>query len=116
MSYAIVQTGGKQYRIEKGEILDVEKVGKKDDSVLFERVLLYVDGDSVKIGKPTLADVVIKARVIDNIKGEKIRVSKFKAKAKYRRTTGFRKIMSKIEIEDIVLSVKKEKAKVLKSK
>lgn len=116
MSYAIIQTGGKQYRVEKGETLDVEKVGEKDDSVAFERILLYVDGDNVKIGKPSLDDVVVKAKVVDNIKGEKIRVSKFKAKAKHRRTTGFRKLMSKIIIEDIALSVEKGKEGVSKSK
>ena len=106
--YAIIQTGGKQYKVEKGSVLEIEKLSEKNGSVVFDKVLLFVDGDNVKVGKPHLSDVSVKAKILDTIKGEKIRVSKFKSKSKYRRTTGFRKIMSKVEIENIEEKTKKE--------
>ena len=106
--YAIIQTGGKQYKVEKGSVLEIEKLSEKNGSVVFDKVLLVVDGDSIKVGKPHLSDVSVKAKILDTVKGEKIRVSKFKSKSKYRRSTGFRKIMSKVEIENIEEKTKKE--------
>lgn len=107
MQYAIIQTGGKQYRVEKGAVLEIEKLSEKNGSYDFDQVLLFVDGDTVSVGKPYLSGAIVKAKILDTIKGEKIRVSKFKAKAKYRRTTGFRKIMSKVQIEGIEIKSKK---------
>lgn len=106
--YAIIQTGGKQYKVEKGSVLEIEKLSEKNGPITFDKILLVVDGDNIKVGKPHLSDVLVKAKILDTVKGEKIRVSKFKSKSKYRRTTGFRKIMSKVEIENIEEKTKKE--------
>ena len=101
MKYAIVTSGGKQYRVSEGETVVVDQLPVAVDSVYeFPEVLLFVDGD-VQVGKPSLTDVTVSGKVIEHTKGEKIRVSKFKAKAKYRRTTGFRAALTKIQIEHI---------------
>jgi large subunit ribosomal protein L21 len=73
----------------------------------FENVLLTVDGDAVQIGAPYLENVAVAAKVLEQIKGDKIRVAKFKAKARYRRVQGFRALLTKVEITS--LSGKPEK-------
>lgn len=102
MDYAIVKTGGKQYKISKGSIIDVDKllveVGKE---VKLDNVLLYCADGKVKIGTPNIAGINIKAKVLDQIKGDKIRVAKFKAKVRYRRVTGFRSKLTRLQIEEI---------------
>ena len=102
MKYAVLQTGGKQYKVSEGSVLEVDKL-KVDagDSHVFDKVLLYsVDGD-VQIGSPYLENVSVKANVVEQKKGEKIRVSKFKAKARYRRVPGFRAQLTKLEVTEI---------------
>lgn len=102
MEYAVIKTGGKQYRVSQGDVLDVDRIsGEKDGNISFDDVLLWVSGSNVKIGKPMLKDVNVKAKILEQKKGEKIKVSKFKAKARYRRTTGFRAFLSKVVIEKI---------------
>ena len=107
MDYAVIKTGGKQYRVSTGDILEIDKLPQLKESVVtFEDVLLWVAGDQVKIGKPVLSDVKVKAKILEQKKGEKIRVSKFKAKSRYRRAIGFRPLLTKVVIEDIVAAVK----------
>jgi large subunit ribosomal protein L21 len=102
MEYVVLKTGGKQYRVSTGDVIEVDRlIQDKDKEFVFEDVLLFVSGDTIKIGKPRLSDVVVKAKVIDHIKGEKVRVSKFKAKVRYRKTIGFRPYLSKVKIEKI---------------
>ncbi|MFH1833080.1 MAG: 50S ribosomal protein L21 [Candidatus Levyibacteriota bacterium] len=104
MKYAVIKTGGKQYKVEEGDVLEVERLQilpNKDFN--FEEVLLYVSDDSFKIGKPKAEGVKVLAKLLEHIKGEKIRVSKFKSKVKYRRTTGHRQSLSKVKIESIGL-------------
>ncbi|MBI2195752.1 MAG: 50S ribosomal protein L21 [Candidatus Levybacteria bacterium] len=102
MEYAVIKTGGKQYRVAAGDVLEVDKLPQAKDSVVtFEDVLLLVSDASVKIGKPKLSGAFVKAKILEQKKGEKIRVSKFKAKVRYRRTIGFRPLLSKILIEKI---------------
>lgn len=120
MEYAVVRTGGKQYRVSTGDVLEVDKLESEKDSISFNDVLLWVTGDGVKIGKPTLAGVSVKAKILEQKKGEKIRVSKFKAKSRYRRTIGFRALLTKVQIESIdsgtkVASPKAEKKPVRKT-
>jgi large subunit ribosomal protein L21 len=110
MQYAIIETGGKQYKISKGEILEVEKLGEKTDAkISFDKVLLYVDGEDVQIGMPYLSGVDIKAKVLKDLKGEKIRVAKFKAKSHFHKVTGHRQSLTQVQIEDISVAKKKEK-------
>lgn len=104
MDYAVVRTGGKQYRVSAGDILEIDKLPEDKESIVtFEDVLLWVAGGQVKIGKPVLSDVKIRAKILEQKKGDKIRVSKFKAKARYRRTIGFRPLLTKVVIEDIAV-------------
>ena len=95
--YAIIKLQGHQYQVsEKDEIL-VDKLpeGKEPE------VLLFVDGDKVKVGKPVLKDVTVKIKVVNEEKGDKIKVFKFKSKSRYRRHRGFRPQYSRILIEKI---------------
>jgi large subunit ribosomal protein L21 len=102
MKYAVIKTGGKQYKVSEGDVLEVERLkAEKDSKISFDNVLLLVSDSSVKIGKPFLAGEKVEAKLLENIKGEKIRVSKYKSKVRFRRTTGFRASISKVLIEKI---------------
>ncbi|SRR5258708_6907914 len=116
MKYAIIETGGKQYKVTEGSVITVDRLPVEVDTVYtFPDVLLFVDGD-IKVGTPTLSDVFVVGKVLEHTKGEKIRVLKFKAKAKYRRSTGFRAFLTKVQIESIgAKSEKKETKKSEKS-
>lgn len=83
--YAIIKTGGKQYCVEEGKIITVEKLDvAAGDEVTFEEVLL-ISGDAVKIGQPTVAGAKVTAKVLAQGKEKKIRIFKYKAKSNYRR-------------------------------
>ncbi len=102
MEYAIVKTGGKQYRVSEGSIIEIDRLNiEKDQEVILDNVLLWAAEGQAKIGKPNLLNVKVKTRVIDNIKGDKIRVAKFKAKARYRRMIGFRPHITRLEVKSI---------------
>lgn len=98
MEYAVIQTGGKQYKVSAGSVLDVESLKKESGDISFDEVLLHVDGDKVEIGTPFIAGFSVSAKILASKKGVKIRVSQFKAKARERRTIGHRKQLSTIEI------------------
>lgn len=101
MNYAVLRIGGKQYIVKKGDKLVVDKVEAKGSDLLLEDVLLAVSGSSVKIGKPNVSGIKIKAKLLETRKGEKIDVYKFKAKSRYRRSVGFRPLQSVLEIMDL---------------
>ncbi len=102
MNYAVIKTGGKQYRVTTGDILEIDKLLQDADSaVTFEDVLLLVSDSAVDVGKPRVAGARVVGKLLEQKKGKKIRVSKFKAKARYRRTIGFRAQLSKVVIEKI---------------
>lgn len=102
MEYVVIRTGGKQYRVKAGDVLEVDKLPVEKNSIItFNDVLLYVSDGQVKLGTPLLSDVKVKAKVLDQIKGEKIHVRKFKAKARYRRHVGFRPLLTRVQIEKI---------------
>ncbi len=102
MNYAVIKTGGKQYRVTEGDVLEIDKLPQDADSVVtFEDVLLLVSDSAVEVGKPRVAGARVVGKLLEQKKGEKIRVSKFKAKARYRRTIGFRALLSKVVIEKI---------------
>lgn len=105
MEYAVIETGGKQYIVKIGDILEVDKLpAEKNGSVTFDAVLLYVTNSTVKIGTPTVSAIRVKAKVLEQIKGEKIHVRKFKAKSRYRRVMGFRPLLTRVQIEKIEAS------------
>ena len=103
MEYVVFETGGKQYKVGKGQVLEVENLPEvKNGSISFDKVLLFVSDSDVKIGKPYLVNFTVRAKILENLKGEKIRVARFKAKSRYRRIRGHRQSLSRIQIQDIV--------------
>jgi large subunit ribosomal protein L21 len=109
MKYAVFQTGGKQYKAQEGSVLEVEKiVGEADSDLKFDQVLLYADNGNFQVGTPHVSGAQVTGKVLEQKKGEKIRVSKFKAKARYRRVTGHRQLLTKVQITKIALGTGKE--------
>ena len=99
--FAIIKIGGKQYKVEKGDKLDVEKVDAKEgESFKIEKVLLINDS-GIKIGTPLLEGAYVDAKVVSHQRGEKIFIFKMKSKKRYRRRTGHRQSLTTIEILDI---------------
>lgn len=100
--HAIIKTGGKQYRVETGDRLDVESLtNEPGGEVEFSEVLLLSDADSVEIGTPYVEGARVTARVLEHGRGPKIRVIKFKRRKKYRRQMGHRQNYTRVEITDI---------------
>jgi len=103
--YAIVKTGGKQYRVQEGQSLLVEKLPDADSLDL--QPLLYVDGSTVVDAAEDLARVTVSARVVGQERGPKLRVVKFKPKRGYKRRTGHRQDLTRIEVTGISLASSK---------
>jgi large subunit ribosomal protein L21 len=100
--YAVIKTGGKQYRVEKGDRLRVEKLpGGVGDAVTFDEVLL-VAGDALKLGKPVVAGAKVEAKIVDQGLGPKIIVFKFRRRKNYRRKNGHRQPYTALEITSIL--------------
>ena len=100
--YAVVKIAGFQYKASEGDELEVNKIEvEKDKDITFEEVLLIVDNDQVKIGQPFVKKAKVKAKVLEQFKGKKIRVATYKAKSRSRRVKGFRPQLTKIRIEKI---------------
>ncbi len=100
--YAVIETGGKQYKVNQGEILKVEKLaGEAGDKITLEQVLLISDGEAVRIGSPTIAGARVTAEVIEQGRNKKITVYKYKKRKNYRRKQGHRQAFTKIKIETI---------------
>jgi large subunit ribosomal protein L21 len=101
--YAIVATGGKQYRVERGQRLEVERLAAEPGSQIdLSDVLLVADGEQVTVGQPTVPGARVVAEVLGERKGKKIIVFKYKAKVRYRRKTGHRQWISRLLVRDIV--------------
>ena len=99
--YAIIATGGKQYRVSEGDVIYIEKIDAQVDStVSFDVLLMGNDGD-VKIGTPVVEGVKVEGKVVGQIRGEKIVVYKYKSKKNYRRKQGHRQPYTKVEITTI---------------
>jgi large subunit ribosomal protein L21 len=101
MNYAVIKTGGKQYKVQEGDIIEIDKIVGKDGKFTFEEVLLLVNDGKVTVGKPFIVGEKVEGKILEDIKGIKVRVSKFKSKVRYRRTTGFRASLTKVQIEKI---------------
>ena len=99
--YAIIATGGKQYRVSEGDVIYIEKIDAQVDStVSFDVLLMGNDGD-VKIGTPVVEGVKVEGKVVGQIRGEKIVVYKYKSKKNYGRKQGHRQPYTKVEITKI---------------
>jgi len=97
--YAVVRTGGKQYRVSAGAKLRVEKLAAEvGQEIVLDQVLAVADGDSLKMGTPLVAGATVKARVIGQGRGEKVRIFKLKRRKHYRKSQGHRQNYTEIEI------------------
>ncbi len=97
--YAVIETGGKQYKVQQGDVLFVEKLGLEEgDSVKFDKVLMVGKEDGLVVGAPYVEGAAVEATVVKNGKDKKIIVYKFKAKKNYRRKQGHRQPYTKVEI------------------
>jgi large subunit ribosomal protein L21 len=109
--YAVVTTGGKQYRVEAGSELSVERLAAEPGaSITFDRVLLVGDGEAITVGSPTVDGASVSGTVLGEELGPKLVIFKFKQKVKYRRTTGHRQHLTRVRIDEISSGGKRTKA------
>ena len=100
--YAIIKTGGKQYKVSEGDVITVEKLAAAaGEAVTFDEVLTVVNDADVKVGKPVVEGAKVTGKVEAQGKGKKIRIFKYKAKSNYRRRQGHRQPFTKVVIEKI---------------
>ena len=100
--YAVIKTGGKQYRVAPGEEIRVEKLsGQVGDSISFEEVLLTSDGENVSVGKPFLDNAKVVARITGHGRGRKVVVFKYRKRKGYRKKRGHRQHYSLVKVENI---------------
>jgi large subunit ribosomal protein L21 len=102
--YAIIQTGGKQYRVAPGDILRVERLaGERGDEVILDQVLLVAEGDQVQVGQPLVADAKVRGQIVRQGQGKKIIVFKKKRRKNYRRKQGHRQLFTALQISEILV-------------
>lgn len=100
--YAIVNSGGKQYKVREGDILRVEKLGGNiGDTVSFDKVLMFSDGEKVEVGKPLVEKAVVNGHIVEQGKAKKIIVFKYKRRKRYRRKQGHRQQFTAVKIDTI---------------
>jgi large subunit ribosomal protein L21 len=101
--YAVIETGGKQYRVTPGDVIDVELTGTDEGTVKFDRVLLVSGDAGVSVGSPLVAGALVNASLVSAVRGPKIRVFKMKRRKQYRRTRGHRQDLQRVRIDEIRL-------------
>ena len=100
--YAVIKTGGKQYRVQQGDVIFVEKLNAQaDEAVTFDEVLLVGDADQSKVGTPVVEGAKVEGKVLAQVKGKKIVVYKYKSKKNERKKQGHRQPYTKVEITAI---------------
>ena len=102
--YAVIESGGKQYRVEPGDVIDIERLpatGKKVRKVKFDRVLLIGGDKGVQIGNPEVKGAEVTGVLVDEVRGSKVRVFKMKRRKGYRRSQGHRQDLLRIRIDNI---------------
>ena len=102
--YAVIETGGKQYRVQAGDVIDVERlsaVSEEEPEVVFDRVLMVDDGGDVKVGNPVVEGAQVNGVLVQEVRGRKITVFKMKRRKGYRRKNGHRQDLHQVEIKDI---------------
>lgn len=105
--FAVIKTGGKQYKVQEGDVLHVEKLNmEKDKKVTFDKVLLVEDDGKTLIGTPFVENARVRAEVVENFKDKKILVFKKKRRKQYRRTRGHRQELTRVKIEEIIHGLK----------
>jgi large subunit ribosomal protein L21 len=112
MNYAVLKSGGKQYKVSEGSVIEVEKLAvNTGDTIKLDKVLLVANEGTYTVGQPVVANATITAKVVEQFKAPKIRVAKFKAKARYRKVQGHRQLLTKLEIVTIGTESKKAEKK-----
>jgi large subunit ribosomal protein L21 len=100
--YAVIKSGGKQYRVTPGQTVRVERLeGGIGDEITIKDVLLVSDGDSVKVGQPVLADAEVRAKIVEQHRAKKVLVFKKKRRKGYRRTKGHRQYYTSLQVQEI---------------
>ena len=99
--YAVIVSGGKQYRVSQGDVIYVEKLDQEVDSTVSFDVLMLGGEDGVEVGTPTLSGAKAEGKVVAQVKGEKILIYKYKSKKNYHRRAGHRQAYTKVEITSI---------------
>jgi large subunit ribosomal protein L21 len=101
--YAVIKSGGKQYKVQSGEQVRVESLpGEVGSAVSFEEVLLVGSGDAVKVGAPLVSGAKVKATVVSHGRGEKVKIFKLRRRKHYQKTQGHRQNFTEVRIDDIV--------------
>ena|SRR3989338_1595913 len=99
--FAVIKTGGKQYKVSEGDVLMVEKLNVEGDSITFDQVLMTADGETINLGKPILSGVTVTAKVLEEGKAKKKMVFRYKAKTRQRKKKGHRQPYTKVQITKI---------------
>jgi large subunit ribosomal protein L21 len=100
--YAIIETGGKQYRVGVGDVIDVELLGKEEGLVEFERVILLNDGTTTQVGAPHVNGAFVRAQLVGHVAGPKVIAFKYKKRKGIRSKIGHRQPYSRVKISEIV--------------
>jgi large subunit ribosomal protein L21 len=115
--FAVIKTGGKQFRVQEGDILDVEKLQLQEgQKVTFEDVLLIEDNNNTLIGTPIVEKAQVVGEVMENFKDKKVLVFKKKRRKQYRKSAGHRQLLTRVKIEKILLGAESPKKKVAPEK
>ena len=100
--YAVLSTGEKQYKVEEGDVLRIEKIsGEVGTAVSFDKVLMFSDGEKVRVGTPLLDGISVSGRIVEQDKAKKILVFKYKRRKNYRRKQGHRQPYTAVKIDSI---------------
>ncbi|MPV86036.1 50S ribosomal protein L21 [Ostreibacterium oceani] len=100
--YAVIKTGGKQYRVETGQVIRIETIpGETGESVEFSDVLMVADGDDIRIGAPMLSDAKVTGQILEHARGKKIEIIKFKRRKHHMKRQGHRQNYTAVRIESI---------------
>ena len=100
--YAVLSTGGKQYKVEEGDVLRIEKIsGDVGASVSFDKVLMFSDGEKVRVGTPLIDGISVSGHIVEQDKAKKILVFKYKRRKNYRRKQGHRQPYTAVKIDSI---------------
>lgn len=109
--YAVIETGGKQYRVQEGDVITVEKLkAEAGEKVTFDKVLAVNDGKELKVGTPVVSGVTVSGTVVENGKGKKVIIFKYKAKKDYRKKQGHRQPYTMVKIDQLGGGAKPAKA------
>lgn len=101
MTFAVIKTGGKQYIVKEGQVLTIEKLDHDGDKVTFDEVLLVANEKTATIGQPMVKGAKVTATILEEGKGEKKIVFRYKAKTRYHKKKGHRQLFTKVKINKI---------------